>query len=216
MKVLPFVRHSLGAEELIELGRADYPSNGNVPFLSPRLRGRVAMGQSEAPAPAPVSDDFIVTALSKDLELLGKISMVPLDIMAKSETVTFRATGDLLDNVPAIDVLLARILLLGNAAVRLGLDLPSLKDGCAGIVNGIAAGFSATGTSAQNQKAIDEAEAAILAQAPDKDRVKKIFDSTGVSGDDLTPATPPPAGAQGSSILAGQRPKAVMLVLSKW
>ena len=214
MKPLPFVRYSLGAEELIELGRADYASNGHQPFLSPRLRGRVALGQADAPAAVP--DSFVTDALSKDLALFGKLSLVPLDIMAKSETVTFRAAGDLLDNVPAIDVLLARILLLGNAAIRLGIEIPSLKDGCGSIVKGIATAFSATGTGAQNQKALDDAQAAILAQATDKDQTKKILEATGVTGDDLTPATPPPAGAQGSSILSGQRPEPVMLVLSKW
>lgn len=216
MKPLPFVRYSLGAEELIELGRADYASNGHQPFLSPRLRGRVALGQADAPAPAAAPDGFVVEALTKDLALLGKLSLVPLDIMAKSETVTFRAAGDLLDNVPAIDVLLARILLLGNAAIRLGIEIPSLKDGCGSIVKGIATAFSATGTGAQNQKALDDAQAVIVAQASDKDQAKKILEATGVTGDDLTPATPPPAGAQGSSILSGQRPEPVMLVLSKW
>src|SRR4029077_16913956 len=150
------------------------------------------------------------------LELLGKISSVPLDIMAKSEAVTFRAAGDLLDNVPAIDVLLARILLLGNAAIGLGLEIPSLLDGCESIVNGIAAAFSATGTSAQNQKAIDDAQAMILSQAPDQALAKKTLDDIGVTGDDLTPATPPPAGAQGPSVLSGQRPPPVMLMFSKW
>jgi len=157
VKPLPFVRFSLGAEELVELGRADYPSKGHQPFLSTRLRGRSALGQAaSAPPAAPppdASNDFIVNALSSDLGLLGKISLVSLDIMAKSAAVTFKATGDLLDNVPAIDVLLARILLLGNAAVGLGLKLPVLPDGCENIVDGIAAGFAATGTSAQNQKA---------------------------------------------------------------
>jgi len=176
--------------------------------------GQAAAAPPAAPPP-DASNDFIVNALSSDLGLLGKISLVSLDIMAKSAAVTFKATGDLLDNVPAIDVLLARILLLGNAAVGLGLKLPVLPDGCENIVDGIAAGFAATGTSAQNQKALDEAQALILAQAPDKDSMKKTLDDIGVTGDDLTPATPPPAGAQDSSVLAGHRPVPVMLVLSK-
>lgn len=219
MKPLPFIRHSLGAEELIELGRADHASNGNRPFLSDRPRMR--MGQSTVEDSSPAVGGFVQDALSKDLGILGNLVLVPIDILAKSEAVTFRAVGDLLDHVPALDVLLGRIVLLGNAAGKLSLPL---QEGFENILGGIAGAMATTGSGVQNQKALDEAEAAILAQASDRDAMKKLFDAIGVTGDNLipvefpdaTPATPPPAGVQGPSVLSGHRSAApVMLMLTR-
>jgi hypothetical protein len=208
VRSLPFIRHSLGAEELIELGRTNRAPNGNRPFLA----GRRRIGQADS---TPTSA-FVKDALAKDLGILGALSLVPIDIMAKSEAVTYKAVSDLLVHVAAVDVLLARILLLGGAAIQLGLPV---QDGFENLLGGIAGALGSTGTGAQNQKALDEAEAGIAAKAPDQAEIKKIFDATGVTGDNLfpeiaSPAFPPPAGVQGLSALSGQRPP-VMLVLTR-
>lgn len=210
MRPLPFIRHSLGAEELIELGRTDRASNGHRPFLAGRTP--VVLGQTDS----GVDGSYVQDALAKDLGILGSLSLVPMDIMAKSEAVSYKAASDLLVHVGAADVLLARILLLGVAALRLGLPV---RDGFRNVLGGIAGALSSTGSGAQNQKAVDLAQAAIVAQASDQAGTKKFLDATGITGDDLlpeiaTPAFPPPAGVQGSSILAGQRPP-VMLILTR-
>jgi hypothetical protein len=212
VKPLPFIRHSLGAEELIELGRTDRVPNGNKPFLAGRTR--VELGQPDSAA-APVGT-FVQDALTKDVAVLGSLSLVPIDIMAKSEAVSYKAMSDLLVHVASADALLARILLLGAVALQLGLPV---RDGLRNLLGGIAGALGATGSGAQNQKALDEAQAGIVAQAPDQASIKKNLDAMGITGDDLlpeiaSPALPPPAGVQGSSILSGQRPP-VMLVLTR-
>jgi hypothetical protein len=233
MNQIPMVRYRLGAEELIELGRVNAVPSGREPFLSNRPRV-FSMGQPDAGSPPPEQTDgtnsFLAQALSKDLDILGNLVLISSDIMAKSEAVVFRTVGDLLDHAPSVDVLLAQIDLLGNAALKSSLPLPEkFKDGFENVLNGIANALSASGTSAQNQKAIDQAAAALMAQAGDlKDQVKNALDATGVSGDDLTPvrfapeptpATPPPAGVTGPSVLGSSRSwlvkDPVMLVLSR-
>jgi len=208
VRSLPFIRHSLGAEELIELGRTNRAPNGNTPFLA----GRRRVGQADSTP----TGAFVQDALGKDLGILGTLSLVPIDIMEKSEAVTYKAVSDLLVHVASADVLLARILLLGGASIQLGLPV---RDGLQNLTGGIAGALGATGTGVQNQKALDLAQAAIVAQAPDQAEMKKNLDATGVTGDDLlpeiaSPAFPPPAGVQGPSVLSGQRPP-VMLVLTR-
>lgn len=233
MNQIPMVRYSLGAEELIELGRVNAVSKGHEPFLSNRPRTQFALGQSDAEAPPAKTDEtnsFLAQALAKDLDVLGNLTLISPDIMVKSESVVFRTVGDLLDHAPSVDILLAQIDLLGNAALQSSLPLPEkVQDGFENILNGIANALSASGTSAQNQKAIDQAAAALMAQAGDlKEQVKSALDATGVSGDDLTPvrfvpeatpAIPPPAGVTGPSVLGSSRPwpakDPVMLVLSR-
>lgn len=215
MRPLPFVRHSLGAEELIELGRVNAVPNGNQPFLSPRIPRGVALGQA---APEADMGGFVGETLAKDLDILGKIVLVPMDVMAKSEAVTYRTIGDLLNHVPSTDVLLGRVLLLGNAANQL--SLPT-RPGLDNLLGGIARALDATGSGAQNQRALDDAQAAILAQASDQAQIKQILDATGVTGDDLSPesgalaATPPPAAMQGASSGGQQRPESVLLMFTK-
>lgn len=186
-------RYSLGAEELLELGRTAHGARlGNVPFFSSRL-GSPRLGDIFSDV-----GGFITGALGFAINTLGDLVSLPLDILSKGVDVAFTGLANLLDNIPIMGPFLGQILLLGNAVIKFALSVPGLLlHGLGGILTNISKVLTAKNTPAQNQKNVDKAKENIASKAPAliQSAVKSTLDSTGVSGNNLTPSLTPGATA---------------------
>lgn len=211
MEVIPLqvVRYRMGAEELIELGRARALGASRSPFLA--NRPRFAMGHVAA-SPAPelagyelgdildiVKDvgGMITGALGFALSTLGDLVSVPLDILSKGVDLVFTNVAGLLDHIPIIGGLLAQILLLGNSVIKFALSVPGmLLHGLGNVMTGISKALMQKNTPAQNQKNVDKAKDDIIGKAPPNlaSKVGQVLNSTGVTGNNLTPTLTPQGG----------------------
>ncbi len=205
MELLMRPSYSLGAEELLELGRSTHhPELGHRPFLAGRA-ARPAMGDM-------FSDigGFITGALGFALNTLGDLVNLPLGILSTGVDTVFTGLANLLDNVPIMGPFLGQILLLGNAVIKFALSVPGLLlHGLGGILVNISKALTAKNTPAQNQKNVDQGKSNITNQAPAalQSAVKAALGSTGVTGQNLTPALQPGAQTQTlpQAIAAGQQ-----------
>lgn len=186
-------RPQLGAEELLELGRATYAVRyGHVPFLA----NRPQLGRAQ-PVLGDIFSDiggFITGALGFTLNTLGDLVNLPLGILSQGVDIAFTGIANLLDNVPIMGPFLAQILLLGNTAIKFALSIPGLAlHGLGGILMNISKALTAKNAPAENQKNVDSAKDKITSQAPPalQSAVKQALNSSGVSGQNLTPAVPP-------------------------
>lgn len=195
----------LGAEELLELGSA----RGAVPLVQrPFLAGR-----QPRPALGDIFSDiggFITGALGFALNTLGDLVNLPLGILSTGVDTVFNGLANLLDNIPIMGPFLGQILLLGNAVIKFALSVPGLLlHGLGGILTNISKVLTTKNTPAQNQKNVDQGKNNIVNQAPStlQSAVKSALNSTGVTGQNMTPAlqpgsqtqTLPEAVAQGQS-----------------
>lgn len=196
------IRHRLGAEELVELGRA---RSGLFQARSPFLANRPQLGRGvEAeirPALGDIFSDvggFITGALGFALNTLGDLVNVPLNILSQGVDIAFKGLAGLLDNVPIMGPFLGQILLLGNAVIKFALSVPGLLlHGLGGILTNISKVLTAKNTSGDNQKNVDKAKSNIVGQAPAalQAGVKAALDATGVTGSNMTPALTPQGSA---------------------
>lgn len=199
------IRYQMGAEELIELGRAGRGiCHGHAPFLA----NRPQLGRRGDPSLGDIFSDVggvITGALGFALNTLGDLVDLPLNILSQGVDVAFNGIASLLDNVPIIGAFLGQILLLGNAVIKFALSVPGLLlHGLGGIMMNISKALTAKNTTAENQKNVDKAKDDIVSKAPAaiKGEVKKALEASGVTGSNLTPALDQsgavPAGAQDS------------------
>lgn len=214
MEVIPLqiVRYRMGAEELIELGRARALGASRSPFLANRTRH--AMG-SAAAADHRMGDildivkdvgGIITGALGFALNTLGDLVSVPLDILSQGVDIVFTNVAGLLDHIPIIGSLLAQILLLGNSVIKFALSVPGmLLHGLGNVMNGISKALSTKNSPAENQKNVDKAKDDIIGKAPPdlKDKVGQVLNSSGVSGSNLTPSLTPPGGTPPGGVTTG-------------
>lgn len=196
------VRYRMGAEELIELGRAKATLGGpRAPFLANR---RPALSGASQPS-AGMGDildivkdigGVITGALGFALTTLGDLVSIPLDLLSKGVDVVFNGVAGLLDSIPLIGPFLAQILLLGGAVIKFALSIPGLLlHGLGNIMTGISKALLAKNTPAQNQKNVDKAKQDIVRQAPPnlQSQVAAALNAAGVSGGNLIPAIAPVA-----------------------
>ncbi len=140
---------------------------------------------------------FITGALGFALNTLGDLINLPLGIISSGVDTVFTGLANLLDNVPIMGPFLGQILLLGNAVIKFALSVPGLLlHGLGGILVNISKALTAKNTPAQNQKNVDQGKSNITNQAPSalQSAVKAVLGSTGVTGQNMTPALQP--GAQ--------------------
>jgi hypothetical protein len=205
------VHYRLGAEELLELGRRakDPRAPGRSPFLAGRMR-MAQQGAAAEPEKVYILDvlgnvaGWIAQGLSFAFNTLGDLVNIPLNILSQGVDVTFNGVAGLLKNIPVIGDLLAQILVLGGSLVKFGLSIPGLAlHGLGNVMGGIAKALKGSGDESQNQKKVDDAKKNIVDQAPAalKKNVQTVLDSSGVTGNELTPnvednGTPKPASPE--------------------
>lgn len=175
------VRHQLGAEELVELGRGPGAAFlGRRPFLASKYElGRRSMGDLTADV-----HGYITGALAFNLETLAALLGISSDSFFYGGSVTFPGLVTLLDNAPVLARFLAQTLLLGNAAMRYGLSMPvPLANGLGGVLGSVGQALSARVGVADAKGNMDEAYSVIVGQAPEalRDGVKAMLDSAVVS-----------------------------------
>lgn len=198
-------RYQLGAEELLELGRARNSAvSGRRPFLAGRAgaaAGAPFLG-NRRPALAQESvfildvlgsvAGFIADGLSFALHTLGSLVDLPLNILAQGVDIAFNGVAGILREVPIIGDILAQILVMGGSLIKFGLSIPGLMlHGLGNILGGIAKALKGSGENTDDK--VDGAKKDIVNKAPDplKDNVKKILDASGVTGSNLTPSVSP-------------------------
>lgn len=189
-------RYRLGAEELLELGRARAVRVERRPFLMGRARPMVAN------AGRPVEQayfldvlgsvaGFLVDGLSFALTTLGDLIDVPLQILSQGVDIAFNGIAGLLGQIPIIGDILAQIVLLGGALIKFGLSIPGLAlRGLGNVLGGVAKALKGSGTEKENQEKVDGAKDKIVKDAPSaiKDNVKAILNASGVTGKNLSPS----------------------------
>jgi hypothetical protein len=190
--------YRLGAEELIELGRArNAQIGGRKPFFvnRPKLSGR---GLGDILDLVKSVGGFIASGLGYALTTLGDLVNIPVSVLSQGVDITFNGVSGLLENVPVIGDLLAEILVLGGTVIKFALSIPGLLlTGLGNIMSGIGKALSAKGTSSENEKKVKDAKDNIVSKAPaaQQDAVRQVLDSAGVAGDNLTPTMTPTSGA---------------------
>lgn len=155
--------YRLGAEELIELGRARTGADlARRPFFQSRPQmGRKYLGDLRSPVNS--SAVWISGQLERLLGTLSTLVSVPLGVLSKGAGVTFGAVSTLFSRIPATGHLMAQAAVLGAAAMKLSIPVPGLsQDGLKNILGGIGQAFGAT----QGTALLDEAKTTFLAQAP--------------------------------------------------
>jgi hypothetical protein len=170
-------RHQLGAEELVELGRAGgVPIPGRMPFLVRRPQmGRAMIGNLTTDAQADVTG-----SLAFNLNALAGLLNVPLDRLLQGADVTFKGLDGLLHNVPVLGQFLSQTLLLGKVTIQFGLPVPAaLASGLPGILGNVSRAMSAAFTASDNQAMEAEARNTIVSQAPEalRSEVQALLDS---------------------------------------
>ncbi len=158
----------LGAEELIELGRARPPKGAERrPYL---------MGRARRPAPSRTAADaeldalaaaggFLSDQLSFTFETLDGLLDAPLKDLARDPDLVADEAGALLGRVPTAGCLAAQAVLLGTPLARFGLSVPGfgaieVENVLAGSARVLSAGGGARGR-------IEEAREEILGRAPE-------------------------------------------------
>lgn len=204
---IPMARYRMGAEELLELGRAGASLSGSRgPFLA--NRGHAALGSSGRAGMGDILEiakdigGIITGALGFALTTLGDLVSIPLDILAKGVDIVFTSAADLLGQIPIVGGLLAQILLLGNTVIKFALSIPGLLlHGLGNIMTGISKALLAKQTPAQNQQNTDKAKSDILGQAPPnlRSQVSQALNASGMTGQNLIPAIAPVAPVVESS-----------------
>lgn len=165
--------YRLGAEELVELGRGPGGAHvsGRTPFFTSRPRlGAASPGPGVAPREV---SGFIEKNLQVALDTMGDLAGVSPVVMAQGQDITFGVVSGLLEKVPALGSLFAQILVLGGAAVQLGLPFQGLEN----ILAGIGKALRANGPSAQNDAKISEVRDGLLnkVQGPQRDAVQRLL-----------------------------------------
>jgi hypothetical protein len=196
---VPRRRYRLGAEELLELGRARNPQPvaERKPFLASRLR-KPMLRQTPQRAPESVFildvlgsvAGFVADGLSLALGALGTLVDLPLGILSQGVDVAFNGLAGLFGGIPGIGGFLSQILLLGGSLIKFGLSVPGLLlHGLGNIMGGVAKFLKGENSEGKNQDNLDGAKEEIISKAPPglKDNVKKILDASGVTGGNLTP-----------------------------
>jgi hypothetical protein len=190
--VITMPSYRLGAEELVELGRArNAEAQGRRPFFQSRLSGR-AMGDILDVVKSV--GGFISSGLGFALNTLGDLLDVPLGILSQGVDITFNGVVGLLENIPIIGDLLAEIMVLGGAVIKFALSVPGLVlHGVGNILSGIGKALSAKNSASENEKKVKEAKDNIVNKAPAgaKEKVREVLESTGVTGDNLMPNAVP-------------------------
>lgn len=167
--------YRLGAEELIELGRAKNAQNaGRQPFFSgrPRLAGggyRLDDVQALAQEASKAGGEHVAATLGLALSTLGNLVNVPVSTLAQGADITAGAVSGLLKNVPVMGDLLAEILVLGVTATKHGLAVPGLtSEGLDNVLAGIGQAFSAKYTTLEVDRKIGEARDGIVTKTQGK------------------------------------------------
>jgi len=177
--VITMPSYRLGAEELIELGRAKNAHNaGRQPFFStrPRLSGAQRMGIAVDLAKEGMA--FISGQLAFAINTLADVTGVPAGIMSRGSDITLNAVSDLLEKVPAIGDLLAEILVLGGAATKSRILVPGLAPIELGnILSGVGKALGAKNTTADVARKISDAQDRVVQKAPagSRDAVRQIL-----------------------------------------
>jgi len=191
-------RYRLGAEELLELGRARATPADRRPFLMGRARPMMA---NERPSEQVYIFDilgsvagFLADGLSFAFTTLGDLIDIPLQILSQGVDIAFNGIAGLLQQIPIVGDLLAQIVVLGGSLIKFALSIPGLVlRGLGNILGGVAKALKGSGTEKENQEKVDGAKDKIVDGAPSalKDNVKAILNASGVTGKDLAPSVSP-------------------------
>lgn len=210
VRTLPVHRYRLGAEELIEMGRAEGPDRPNRrPFLSGRNRKPtlgaeelIEMGGCRRASLGDLVDltgnaaPFLASALAMGIDTLSDLSGKTVETLALGADVARNEFSNLLQRVPALANLYAQVLLAGGALVRFGLSVPGLPvRGLGNILAGVASALGEA--SGDNQMRIDQARKRLVGMAPEETAadVKTVLESSGVGSGDLAPRIDQSTGA---------------------
>ena len=202
----PVRRYSLGAEELIEMGRSDQsskqaPRPDRRPYLSGRARRNalgaeelIEMGGRNGVRLGDMVDltgnaaPFLAGALETALDTLSDLSGMPIENLAQGADVSRTVFTDLLRKVPALAGLYAEMLLAGAALVRFGLSVPGVTvRGLGNILAGLAGALGEVETDLSAR--VSDALKKLVSLVPQdlKADVKTVLESAGVSASDLAP-----------------------------
>lgn len=189
------VRYHLGAEELLELGSSQkLLVRERRPYLSGR-RPMISQSQNVYFLDAIGSiAGYLAEGLSFTLNTLGDIVDIPMGILSQGVDITFNGVAGLIGNIPLFGEVLAQILLLGGALIKLGLSIPGLVlHGLGNILGGIAKALQSKNTEGENQDAVDKAKDDIVKKTPPDIQgiVKQALDFSGVTGRNLAPGVKP-------------------------
>jgi len=187
------VAYRLGAEELIELGRpATCPAylGARRTFFGGRpgsvrrgtFMGNARLGQLDLLAQA---GSFLAKMLSGAFGLLADLVNVPANILVSGVDLIFTNVAGLLDDIPVLGTLAAQILLIGNAVIKFGLQVPGmLLGGISNVLGGLSKALDTTQNAAQKAASEKDAKDKILDRAPDflKGAVKSVLEGRSPSG----------------------------------
>lgn len=195
------VRHRLGAEELLELGRSSSEgAAGRRPFLAGRVRPEDLAKARSAARSAYVLDvlasagGFVAGELALALGALGSLAGAPPESLARGSDLAFVRTAGLLRAAPTAADLVAQVLVLGGALARFGLSLPGIPlEGLGNLLAGSARALRASVPEAEAQALVDGAKADVSGRAPEgvEGDVRALLDASGVGGADLAPSVGP-------------------------
>lgn len=202
----PVRRYSLGAEELIEMGRSNLnskqpPRSDRRPYLSGRTRRNVLgaeelieMGGRGGARLGDMVDltgnaaPFLAGALETALETVSDLSGMPIENLAQGADVSRAAFTDLLRRMPALGGLYAEMLLAGAALVRFGLSVPGMTvRGLGNILAGLAGALGDVEPDLRARISDALMRLVSLVSQDLKADVKTVLESAGVSESDLAP-----------------------------
>lgn len=186
--------YRLGAEELVELGRAKNIQNAaRQPFFTNRPRlgsGRYRLNDIQAsPDGIKAAAEYISGCLIRSLATLSGLVGVPVSTLSQGAGITAAAASDLLENVPVMGDLLAQILVLGVVATGYAIAVPGLTpEGLANILGGVAKVLSAQATMVDIGQKTEVAQQEISQQAPVElnGAVRRVLNSAWANGEKVT------------------------------
>lgn len=210
--------YSLGAEELIELGKPRrekpflaarkpyFQRGGERPFIGNSNR---SLGQLDLLADV---GSFLAKFLAGAFSVLAQIVNIPTNILISGVDLIFTNVASLIGEVPIIGTVAAQIFLIANSIIKFGLQVPAALLG--GISNVFAGIGKALDTLAPSKKAAAEKDAKdkIMDRTPDplKEAVSAALSGTnpapqaGAGSGGQPGAIPPTAtGASSGAVGAG-------------
>lgn len=166
--------YSLGAEELIELGK---PRREKA-FLSARKpyfrreeakpfigNSKPRLGQSDFLAQV---GSFLVKFLAGAFSVLAEIVNIPMDILAADVDLIFTNVSSLIAEVPILGTVVAQIFLITNAVIKFGLEVPAqLLGGISHVFAGIGQALDTLAPS-KKAEAQKDAKDKIMERTPDE------------------------------------------------
>lgn len=185
-------RYSLGATDLIELGRSRNPA-ASRPFLAAR---RPALGDALASAGI-----FLADAVATIVDVIADIVSVPTEILLAGVDVVFTNVSAVLREIPLLGDLAAQAMLAAGAILKFAIEVPHLAlEKIANLFHGLSEALERTLGSGDMSKTVSDARKRIVENAPPgaRDQVSRMLPS---DRDDVRDATGEKTGTDLARVL---------------